>query len=293
MRETIICTGRAGSIEYVFPETAVGVSSYEELCYYFKEHMAFYVNSLPEERLSAYISEELGLSHLGKQLYRYNNPQTDQMKYFTTLFREGSYYSEDEIKEILDEYRIKKEAPRYQQYKWIGDLYLQYKRYVMAIRYYEKALEEEIPEDSLKAALFHNRAVANARLFHFSSAKIDFLRAYQHSGEEESLFSYYALIAFDKGPGQANEELVDFDTVEMYKDSFEQRFADISEEFAYSKPAERFRRVEYLMKNNREDEAARLHMQYIRERQNEFRHSVYEDESVSFGTLPDTYANTW
>lgn len=293
MRETIICTGKTGSTEYVFPETSVGISSYEELCYYLREHMAFYVNSLPEEALSAYISEELGLSHLGKQLYRVDNPQTDQMKYFSALFREGNYYSEDEIKEILDEYRIKKEAPRYQQYKWIGDLYLQYRRYVMAIRYYDKALEEEIPEGDLTVALYHNRAVANARLFHFSSAKIDFLRAYQHGGEEESLFSYYALVAFEKGTSKANEELVDFDTVEMYKDTFEQRFAEIPEEFEYSKSAERFKRVEYLMNHHRTDEAARLHLQYIRERQNEFRHCVYEDESVSFGTLPDTYANTW
>ena len=93
MRETIICIGKTGAEPYTFPETGVRVFSYEEICYYLSRHMIFYIKSLPEEELLYYMKNQLGLDKLYRQLCRLTDPEKDQMKYFSAIFREGNYFS--------------------------------------------------------------------------------------------------------------------------------------------------------------------------------------------------------
>ena len=77
--------------------------------------MICYIHTLPGEDLLAYIRDELDLDKLSKQLSKLLDPEKDQMKYFAALFREGHYFNEDEIRDILDEYRGLMNAPVYLQ----------------------------------------------------------------------------------------------------------------------------------------------------------------------------------
>lgn len=65
------------------------------------------------------------------------------MKYFSALFREGHYFNEDEIRDILDEYRSLMNAPVYRQKKWMGDLLVRSGRSARALESYQEALAEE------------------------------------------------------------------------------------------------------------------------------------------------------
>ena len=207
MRESIVCIGKIGAKPYRFPETGTQISSYEELCYYLSRHMVCYLYTLPEEDLLYYIRDELGLDKLYRQLSKLMNPEKDQMKYFSALFREGHYYSEEEIRQILDEYRSLKNAPYPLQCKWMGDLSVRSGRAATALHYYKEALKQGTLEEEEMGAVYHNMAVAKAKLFRFQDARILFLKAYQHGGEEESLFYYYCIIAFTEGLEKAAEEL--------------------------------------------------------------------------------------
>ena len=104
MRESLICIGKIGEKGYYFEDTGIQIFSYEELCYYMSQHMICYIHTLPGEDLLAYIRDELDLDKLSKQLSKLLDPEKDQMKYFAALFREGHYFNEDEIRDILDEY---------------------------------------------------------------------------------------------------------------------------------------------------------------------------------------------
>lgn len=115
MRESLICIGKIGKKGYYFEDTGIQIFSYEELCYYLKRHMICYIHTLPGEDLLVYLRDELGLEKLYKQLIRLTDPEKDQMKYFSALFREGHYFNEDEIRDILDEYRSLMNAPVYRQ----------------------------------------------------------------------------------------------------------------------------------------------------------------------------------
>jgi tetratricopeptide (TPR) repeat protein len=81
----------------------------------------------------------------------------------------------------------------------MGDLLTSSGRASRAIRYYQEALgQKEIKEEEV-GRLYHNMGVAEAKLFRFENAKINFIKAYQYTGEESSLFYYYCIMALADG----------------------------------------------------------------------------------------------
>ena len=289
MKETIVCIGKIGSKPYRFPETGICVFSYEELCYYLSGHMLFYLYTLPEEGLLTYIRDELKLSRLYRQLIKLDDPGRDQMKYFAALFREGNYYSEDDIRVILDKYRSLKNTPYPVQCKWIGDLYSSAGRSSMAAFYYKEALKFETLDSQTRGAVHHNMAVAKARLFRFEDAKVEFLKAYQHSGVEDSLFYYYCIVAMLDGIQAASEELSSFEVSDLVRESFENRFAGISDEFRYTKAAAGAERIDFLLKNDRPKEAESVKEKFVAKLRQDFRKELYMDENLLVTNLPIGY----
>lgn len=286
MRESIVCIGKIGTKPYCFPETGTQISSYEELCYYLSRHMVCYLYTLPEEDLLYYIRDELGLDKLYRQLSKLMNPEKDQMKYFSALFREGHYFSEEEIRQILDEYRSLKNTPYHLQCKWMGDLSVRSGRAATAIHYYREALKQGTRKEDEMGVLYHNMAVAKAKLFRFQDAGILFLKAYQHGGEEESLFYYYSIIAFTRGMEKAAEELKTFQVTDILLESFEERFAELDDDFACTEQAAKQKRITYLNENQKEEEALDLYHQYVRKLQKNFRTELEQNDNLPVRNLP-------
>ncbi|MDO5145868.1 MAG: hypothetical protein Q4D60_02585 [Eubacteriales bacterium] len=286
MRETIICIGRTAEKPYCFPETGISVSSYEEICYYFSNYMICYLYTLPEEEFLYFIREELGLDKLYRQLVKLTDADRDQMKYFSALFREGSYFSEDEIRRILDEYRNLKNLPYSLQSKRLGDVYLRAGRASMAIHCYGEALKQGELEGKEAGAVCHNRGIALARLFRFHDAKIQFVKAYQHGGEEESLFCYYCMIALTEGLEKARRELEGFQVSELSQEAFESRFAEANEAFDYSEEAVREEKLRFLMENGKEEEGGLLYKKTVRDFQKAFRRELDVDENLLTVNVP-------
>lgn len=274
MRESLICIGKIGKKGYYFEDTGIQIFSYEELCYYLKRHMICYIHTLPGEDLLVYLRDELGLEKLYKQLIRLMDPEKDQMKYFSTLFREGHYFNEEEIRDILDEYRSLMNAPVYLQRKWMGDLLVSAGRSARAIECYKAALEEHEVSLEDTGRIYHNAGIAEARLFRFQNAKINFIKAYQHLGEETSLFYYYAITALLEGIEAAGEELKEFEDSDILLDSFESRFADFQEDFGYNATAEKYRKIVFLDENGKKEEAMEKKKRLIRSLQKDFRKEI-------------------
>lgn len=286
MRESIVCTGRVGKEPYRFPETGTPVFSYEEICYYLSGHMLFYLYTLPEEELLFFIRDELGLEKLYRQLSRLTDPERDQMKYFSALFREGNYFSEEEIRQILDSYRNLKNMPYPLQCKCLGDMLLDAGRASMAIHYYKEALRPQTLGRADTGAACHNMAIAKSRLFRFEDAKIDFVKAYQHRGDEESLFYYYCLTAFTEGLERARAEMESFKVSELSMESFENRFAGIADAYACSGQAEKQKKIVCLLRRERPEEAEKMYGKMMRELQKNFRPEMETEEGLLRGGLP-------
>ncbi len=286
MRESIVCIGRTGSKPYRFSETGVCISSYEELCYYLRGHMLCYLYTLPEEELLTYLRDELGLYKLYHQLIKFTDPVRDQMKYFSTLFREGNYFSEEEIHQILDEYRYLKNLPYALQCKMTGDMYLQAGRAAMAIYYYKEALKGEVLTAAETGAVYHNRGIARARLFRIREAEKDFVHAYRYSGEEESLFYYYCLIALTENLEKAEKELETFKVSDLMRESFENRFAGIHDEYRYTAEAAREEKISYLKEHEKEEEAKAMYARFMAGLRKRFRPELEMEDRLSNTSLP-------
>ncbi|MCD8019611.1 MAG: hypothetical protein LUF92_08550 [Clostridiales bacterium] len=286
MRESMVCIGQIGEEPYCFQETGVCVFSYEEMVYYLSEHMICYLYTLPDEELLYYIRDQLGLEKLSRQLSRFRDPAKDQMKYFSTLFREGNYFTEDEIRQILDEYRKLKNMPYPVQCKWKGDMFLNANRASMAIYYYKEALRQNTMDSAETGAVYHNMGIAKARLFRYHDADVDFVKAYQYAGDEESLFCYYCINVFVEGLAQAKEELRSFKVSDLLLESFENRFDAMNDEFGFSGLAASHKKIDYLMLNGREEDGMNARKKLVRELQKEFRQELETEDNLYSTNLP-------
>lgn len=292
MRETIRCIGKTGKTPYRFPQTEVSISSYEELCCYLSQHMICYLYTLPDEDLLVYIRDELGLEKLSHQLSKLQNPEKDQMKYFVTLFREGYYFSEEEIRGILDQYRVLKNEVYPLQCKRIGDMLLEYGKATMAIQYYKEGLRRlDSEEDPMAGSLYHNLGIANARLFRYEDAKIDFIKAYQNNGDENSLFQYYGILVFNNGDlAKATEEIKEsFHVSEIMMETFQEKLASMMEEQQYTEDAARYHKLVYLNVNGRSEDAKRYFQSMVKEKQNAFRRELEAHEKWVVTNVPVRY----
>ena len=290
MRETIVCIGKIAQHPHIFPETGIAVQSYEELCYYMRNHLICYLYTLPDEKLARFVAEELKLDKLARTLSRLTDPAKDQMKYFAALFREGNYYSEDEIRGILDEYRTLKNAGPYQQAKWLGDLFFSSGRASMAVSHYETALKQEGMTDAERGAVHHNLACALIRLFRYQDARLHLLKAWQYGEDERSLYYYYAIIALQEGLDRAREELKSFEVSDLLLEGFETRFAQMQVSFQSSDAAARFRKMFLLSQKGREEDCMKIRDRYIRKMQKDFR-SEMESPDYLFVMNPPEAAN--
>ena len=293
MRETIVCIGHPGAKAYRFSQTDISISSYEELCCYMSQHMICYLYTLPDEDLLIYIKEELGLDKLYRQLIKYRSPEKDQMKYFATLFREGNYFTEEEIRGILDQYRSLKNEPYDRQCKMLGDLLLNYEKTSMAIQYYEEAIKQldsrKGESESIEAGnIYHNLGIAHARLFRFEDARIDFVKAYQHNGNEDSLFHYYCLMVLHDGnlSGAASEIKESFHASDLLMETFEERLSSMMEAYQYTDQAARYRKLVYMDVNKRTEDARHYFREFVKEEQRDYRKQLESEENWVVTNLP-------
>ena len=260
---------------YYFEDTGIQIFSYEELCYYLKRHMICYIHTLPGEDLLVYLRDELGLEKLYKQLIRLTDPEKDQMKYFSALFREGHYFNEDEIRDILDEYRSLMNAPVYRQKKWMGDLLVRSGRSARALESYQEALAEEDLEKMRLGGSIIILESRNQSFFVFQNAKIAFIKAYQHFRRGEiSFFYYYAITALLEGIEAAGEELKEFEDSDMLLDAFEEKFAEYQEDFQYNAVSEIYKKIVFLNENGKEEEAKIKKKRLVRSLQKDFRKEI-------------------
>lgn len=287
MRESIVCIGRIAKRPYRFPETGIEVFSYEELCFYLSSHMLCYLYSLPEEELLIFIRDELGLDKLYRQLSRLTDPNRDQMKFFAALFREGNYFSEEEIREILDVYRDMKNMPYPLQCRQMGDMLLQAGRASMAVYYYKEALKRHTMDETATGAVYHNMGVACSRMFRFQEAKVNFVKAYQYAGDEESLFYFYGITAFTEGLERAGEEMQAFQLSELSLESFANRFAGISEDFLYSDARAKENKIAWLLQHDKETEAAGMYARFIRKLQKQYRPELLMEHTWPSSGMPE------
>ena len=193
MSGIILSTGNYAEIPYFFDKTYVNLYSAEELCFTLVENVELIDQDIVSEKLARWLDEQCGLSKLAHALFGLVNQKCSASAYVGTILEYIGLYPADVVAHI--ETLIKDSAGMnpYERQKAKADYMLQNKHYVVAIDRYDELINN-LPEEEkeIRAKAFHNRGVANARLFLFEHAQEDFMAAYQTNGKLESLHQFLA-----------------------------------------------------------------------------------------------------
>ena len=199
--QAYLCVGNYSSVPYVIQGLEIRTYCMEELCYAIKENAFLLDGSIMSDTLLNWIREQCGLKELADYLYPMVHRQGSLSTYVSAILQYVGLYDAETIKQV--EQILKKGAglSNLEKRKEQVDFLAKKKKYVAAIRGYDSLLlkwEEfgemglAVPGDELKAAIYHNRGVAYARLMLYGQAGDSFLAAYRIGGAEEEYFCFLA-----------------------------------------------------------------------------------------------------
>lgn len=236
MSELILCTGRLATNPYYILTGNTNVYSIEELAYFICNNVYLIDESIMSEKLCAWVSEELHLPVLSRDLMNSMKGFNTLASFVGTILEGSGYCSENEIakvKKVLNEIGNKNEFFRR---KHKADMMLATKKYNQSIYEYKKLLSyygtrNEAPENV--GAVWHNMGTAYARLFLFEDACDCFEKAYELNKNDESYiqFKYAMTMVSEKSKQRLDRKVfVSHDELEVTKEELKEFEDSISTE---------------------------------------------------------------
>ena len=96
-----LCTGRIAEHPLLLESEGVGLSSFEELCYYLYWNAELVGESFYNERLCQWLEEELGLAALASSLRRGIEQERSGCWCMEQILQAGGYYGSAELENAL------------------------------------------------------------------------------------------------------------------------------------------------------------------------------------------------
>ena len=198
MGRVILCETKPATTSYIFPNTKIEVFSYEELCYYIYNNIALISDEHIGVPLFLWIRNELELPGLADNLVQIKaKDNTDLTDLLTAILTFREYYSIAEVKDfILKRERMKNlSTPQFRKLQ--ADGFLRYHKYLKALSIYDEILEQnpDMNNNELLGAIYHNRAVALANNFEIEEAMNSYLKSYELTGNQKSIYEYLLLMS--------------------------------------------------------------------------------------------------
>lgn len=196
MSRVILCETKEATTSYIFPNTKIEVFSYEELCFYIYNNVALIAEEYITSPMFNWIENELGLNALANQLRELKEKETtDLTDLLATILTHKEYYTIQEVKDFIYQIERMKGLARPQFRKLQADGFLRYHKYLKALAIYDEILEEAaaLNQDSFLGSIYHNRAVALAYNFEIEEASECYLKAYELTKNQRSIYEYLLL----------------------------------------------------------------------------------------------------
>lgn len=198
MGRVILCETQSAETSYIFPNTKIEVFSYEELCFYIYNNIALISEEYMDVHMFNWIENGLKLPALAGQLRAVKEKETaDLTDLLTTILTYREFYTVSEVKEFIYQMERMKGLTPPQFRKMQADGFLRYRKYLKAASIYDEILEQypDMHNEKLLGAIYHNKAVALAHNFELKEAMEAYLKAYELTGNQRSIFEYLLLMA--------------------------------------------------------------------------------------------------
>lgn len=189
------CIGKVADTPYYLESACVNIFSMEELAYFLYENALIVDDSIMKKELCVFIDEELGLHDLSAQLLSLINNDGRLVEFVSDILNYMDYCTQQELETLVKYLSDNDSSGNLSRRKSRGDVLLNSRKYVGAIREYEMALsfagQEETDRQEL-TALYNNLGVAYAKLFYFEKAAECFDRSCEISYTREAKMNYLA-----------------------------------------------------------------------------------------------------
>ncbi len=172
---------------YEIPGLKLKVYTPEELVYAYYQNLPRLEPEIMDEKLLSWL-RECGREALSRQLAEYmEKGQESFVDFMCQLFRQISFYSEEEIREVHKALIDWNQADPYMRKKEKLDYLFETGRIREAMDGYEEIIkaEKELSKEFL-ASVYHNQGTAYARLFLFEQAADSLKKAWEISDSPDS-----------------------------------------------------------------------------------------------------------
>lgn len=193
----ILCQTKKAETPYYIENISTNIYSIEELCYYLYHNLYLVDDTIVNEGLCSWISEELDLPKLAAKIRPNLGKFAAAEDILYPIFKEINYLSYEELRVLNSQLQKLNAQPSAVREKEKGDALVENGMYVNAIRVYQKLLEREELEtarEGLTESIYHNLGCAYSYLFQMEKAVDSFWKAYEQGHDRSALKCY--LLAF-------------------------------------------------------------------------------------------------
>lgn len=202
------------------------IYSLEELCYYFSHYVYLIDESVVNLSLCKWIGAELGLLKLQNRLMRALERET-YTEFLFPIFQECGYLDRQEFKLFQEQFTEILAEPEEVRRKMKADYLVEFGRYVIALREYEKIVQQQKNGKmgmQFYAAVLENMAAAYARLFEFEEAADCLWNSYQVMKSKKVYEKYLRILPLFLSEKQYQQRLVQIranrsDAMELWEDT--------------------------------------------------------------------------
>lgn len=191
MNRCLTCVGEIAGKPYYFEKTCNNIYTAEELCYLLYENAFLIEKDILDKKLVDWIDTELKLHNLAKSLYAMVNTGALPASFVGEILEYVGYYSKDEIEKAESIIRLNVTMSVFEKWKAKADFYYESGRFLLAIKEYERVLEN-IGEDEpdLRSRIYNNMGVTYMSLYLFDSAIECFKNAYEINNDDVAYKHY-------------------------------------------------------------------------------------------------------
>lgn len=271
MGNVIYCETKETTAPYIFTNTRIAVYSYEEVCYYIFHHPSMMSLEYFGAEFTDWLREKLNMEELADALEERKASECSLIAYLETFLLAANYYDKHEVALFFERLKTEQSLPKSVQMKKQADSFLDFHKYVRAIRIYDDILKQEGLTAEFRSAIYHNKGVALSKNFELKPALQCFKMAYETEPNEVSLSCYLTIFFMLNQYVEAKKEA---ERLEVPVEQYERLLKDYkrsSNSFEQTEQYEEYRKIKDALSYGQDKKAEARIDQLLHEWKEEYR----------------------
>lgn len=277
MGKVILCSGKIASIPYTFTGSNVSVYSIEEMSYYLYTHIYEVYEDFLSDSLIQWVRIQVALPNLADKLLALKTNNNNLKDIIVTILCSNDYYTEKEVKEIIQVLDRIMGLPRIKRRKIRGDYFMKYAMYHNALEEYESILQDSEIKTFTEVEygnLLHNIGIVYVHVISYQEASMYFKEAYQRNQSEASLHQFMLTMLLAGNEEGFENERIHYQLPVEYKELLYKQLNQKEEEVVSLPLYNKYKKIVRLRAERKEEEYQTEVAQILSNWKSEYRRQV-------------------